>query len=462
MATFKCYDGFVLPLVNPNDSDLYKQAKEYFVTGHTGTSMGHILMITWIPLLALLVPRLFLNISSSRQSFVDICAVLTALLVGVTFFPYELTTLFITLVMVRVGQSLFSGITLRQCRSSVTHALKQDATGGHDMITIFRSVLLIQTLFAILAIDFPIFPRSFAKVETFGTSLMDTGVGAFVFSSGLVLGVKRRKTGAFSASLLHSLPLIVLGMARFVTTSAVDYQVHASEYGVHWNFFLTLAALQILTPCIPTTKISLHQFLIGLIIALAYQFALTAHGLTEYIIHYPRTSFFHANKEGFCSIAGYVAIYQMALAIGQWVGEMIQRSNISITRRMRTLAMLCTLDLVLWCLAWYTHTYVQFVSRRMANLAYVLWTVAFNLFHLLACLFICVAGKFKASPLLSAINRNQLPLFLIANLLTGAINLGFVTIYASVFHSIGILVAYLLLIFAIGLFLHHTNRTIRL
>jgi glucosaminylphosphatidylinositol acyltransferase len=74
---------------------------------------------------------------------------------------------------------------------------------------------------------------------------MDAGVGCFVFSAGLVAKHYQR-TSAVMATFRSCIPLLLLGGARVLTTKATDYQEHVSEYGVHWNFFITLAFVQVL------------------------------------------------------------------------------------------------------------------------------------------------------------------------------------------------------------------------
>jgi phosphatidylinositol glycan class W len=94
---------------------------------------------------------------------------------------------------------------------------------------------------------------------------MDMGVGSFVFSLGVVStraftstpGQSRLKK--LARSLYKATPLILLGLVRVIMVKGVEYPVsiypylrystdeqeHITEYGVHWNFFFTLAMLPV-------------------------------------------------------------------------------------------------------------------------------------------------------------------------------------------------------------------------
>lgn len=84
-------------------------------------------------------------------------------------------------------------------------------------------------------------------LASFVLGLMDVGVGLFIFSNGIIV---KPSASAFSKKkfqklLVGCLPLFILGFSRLVVTKEINYQEHVTEYGVHWNFFITLAVTKI-------------------------------------------------------------------------------------------------------------------------------------------------------------------------------------------------------------------------
>ena len=121
------------------------------------------------------------------------------------------------------------------------------------------------------------------------------------------------------------------GLGRVLATGAVDYQSHASEYGVHWNFFLTLAALRLLSMLLPWAASSAAvAAAVGAAVLAAHQRALGTDGqrgsgggggrLIDYVHSDERGSgLLEANKEGLLSLPGYWALQLVATAAGHAV-----------------------------------------------------------------------------------------------------------------------------------------------
>lgn len=84
-----------------------------------------------------------------------------------------------------------------------------------------------------------------------------------------------------------------------MVTREIDYQGHVSEYGVHWNFFITLAVTKIVGTLIEGLLKNLDYLKIAAVGILFLHEAALQMGVADYIMNdnIPRNNFITANKE---------------------------------------------------------------------------------------------------------------------------------------------------------------------
>ena len=228
-------------------------------------------------------------------------------------------------------------------------------------LTSYRACMTLATAVAILAVDFPAFPRRFGKTETHGVGLMDVGAGSFMFANALV---SCRRGGRAAKDFFADIgavrqarrlanriaPLVLLALFRAWSTSSIDYHVPVGEYGKHWNFFATLASVLIAVDMLPVppgtstifgaSLLAVHQWLlsskrmwsilagakylvefhkaVGSDDGNASPFAHSTMG--EWLSHDERSAkFVSQNKEGIFSLPGYVGLYFLGVGLGVWM-----------------------------------------------------------------------------------------------------------------------------------------------
>jgi len=344
-----------------------------------------------------------------------------------------------------------------------------------------RNLMIIFTTVGILAVDFPVFPRRFAKTESFGYGWMDLGVGTYAFVNGLVSPEARGNLTSLKKNLLGCTPLVVLGLIRFISVTILGYHENVTEYGVHWNFFFSLAAVRLFSSLILTmvseTK-SLWVMSIG--IGVVYEGFLT-FGLAEWILsEAARDNLISANREGIASSLGYLALY---LAGVSWGREVFGLKN-SLGGMLVMLRLLLLWSGLMWLNLMYSITFFLPPSRRLANYTFITWIIAYNLtvmtIFLLTDLLVLymniktktkpknIKGKKQEEPidikevedstlyrcpnLVKAVDQNALLFFLVSNLLTGCVNMVVETINTPDTEALTILFIYqagLALIFTI-------------
>ena len=262
---------------------------------------------------------------------------------------------------------------------------------------------------------------------------MDVGVGSFIVSDALftrldtpskvrgLLG-DRKKQG-----LWNSLQLAAVGVLRIIAVKAISYHEHVGEYGVHWNFFLTLAVVKLVALVIPTKACGL----LGITIAVSYQTALVAFGVNAYVNAHERDwgNLFSLNKEGIISLVGNVSLHCLARSFAcfskmRTLTE-LRRATQDQTRDTVYTHVYYTIvfTAVCWGLGWFLDVSLERVSRRSVNAAYIFWVLANNLTWLCTCyLTRLVLDQYQKLHLFRAINKFAFHTFIVANVLVGLVN----------------------------------------
>ncbi|XP_019714178.1 phosphatidylinositol-glycan biosynthesis class W protein-like [Hippocampus comes] len=480
-----------------------KELKEAFVSNLNGTSLQEVVIGSFLTPLCLLNRALVLILYHQAKGnlplpfprishlFLDFIMMALPLVLSCTVLSNHLLQVVLSFAFVLL--CVLFHIYYSNHQSSLSTFLNSTVHFKQvPFVTFFRVMLNVQTAISILAVDFEVFPRRYAKTESFGTGVMDFCAGGFIIGNALVCpeargkNVYRSKMKHVGKQLLSVWPLVVLGAARLVFVKMSNYQEHVTEYGVHWNFFFTLALVRVLTSMVLVVVPAKHSWILALVISCVYQFALDTTGLKAFIMHNDdrEKDFLHANKEGIFSLAGYVAIYMAGVQVGCYV--MQPRSHVRDWLKavfnlfMGTLAVFAAL---ITC-----QIFVEPMSRRLANLPFCLWTVAQSLlfvscFGLVELIILCFkitscchfvpsswdsySGSHKKKDdlegfcLVNAINRNQLLYFLLSNILTGLTNTLINTLNCSDVFSFCVLLSYMFTNFTVIYVLHLCKITVK-
>ena len=242
-----------------------KERKEAFVSGLRGTSITEIYLLSAVGFSSFLLRcSLLVCLPSLYKKACNSPLVSISIDFGIIIFPVVLVFTVLTdyVVHLLTAEILISGVILWNVfyRGLRHYPFQSVLTTSYPKrqpyLTLARTSVNLFTAIAILAVDFSIFPRRLAKTETYGSGLMDIGVGAFLMAHGLTSPESRQHHSADSGTsfgylrlvattLKQVLPLLLLGLLRVMVIKSMGYQEHVTEYGVHWNFFFTIATVRV-------------------------------------------------------------------------------------------------------------------------------------------------------------------------------------------------------------------------
>jgi len=360
------------------------------------------------------------------------------------------------------------------CLRRIGFSSKKDTNNKNSTtawLNLYRSAMLLSACSAILAIDFSQMPRRLGKTKDYGVSLMDVGAGSFVASASCVKWRRtersvrrgnsrssinssssigsRGEEGASSGEVFLRMMKrasisFILGFARYVSVKRSGYQLVEEEYGPMWNFFFSLAVIDILSTAIVcacgsfiTGKYRMRStFIVASSIAILVELLLrmnvvydaknTTMKLESWLLlptkergAFPTkytdvVPFVKLNREGAFSCVGMTSLHFFGRFFGEYVHTKKSEGDL---RRAVWLA------LALWMVSFTSIDVLKIIkpSRRLCNFGYILWMSTYNVSAMVVMAFI--HEQYDTVPsILQRANASPMLVFLFANVTTGLFN----------------------------------------
>lgn len=418
----------------------YQTYHQSFMTNNRGTTAVHTLFAILYSLVCILIYSVMHKISgnSEQHIFIEYIVIVLPMILAHTilssYIYYLNIILFIILMVILIKQYDKLKILDQLYKPNI---FKNNRLWS---VSCFRGMTFIITSFCILGVDFHIFPRFLAKTERYGYSLMDTGVGLYVLVSGLVHNTSGRGfINIILDNMKMSSMLLLLGSARYCSLKMLQYPTQVSEYGVHWNFFYTLAISKFTSSILIFLVNSKYYLILSIMVGLVHESLLNS-GVKQWVYSdAPRDTFINANREGISSCLGFVSMYIFALYLKNKLNEKSVLKVHVVTR----LILMC---IMLWFMS-YVYNIYNPTARPLANLSYCLYleallTTVIFVFYIFEAIF--EFNDLSVPLIIASVNHNGLLYFLFTNILTGIINLCIRTFEVTTYKSLMLINIYML------------------
>eukprot|EP00375_Theileria_parva_P000505 XP_763175.1 hypothetical protein [Theileria parva strain Muguga] len=215
--------------------------------------------------------------------------------------------------------------------------------------------------------------------------------------------------------------ILVIAVVRTISVALLGYGVDEREYGIHWNFFYTLAITRIAVDIINQYCHEYVKYALPFLISIVYEIILVSTGAINKLPNLDRSNFIYANREGLLSIPNSISASLFVL--------LVTKASIYYYKRGKIFKTL--ISYFFSCFLFFTVANVLYFaklksSRSLGNFRYLMYVMFLYTFGLGSVVsFEIVYPRYKENDLINTIGRYPLVVYLVANLITGFVNMIF-------------------------------------